>query len=403
MSKPLRILLLEDDPGDVEILQWQLKKSALSFSLHVADSRKNFIAGLNEHQPHIILSDHSLPSFNSLEALRIVREKVLDIPFILVTGSISEEFAVQCMREGADDYILKSSLTRLPAAIENSLSKREMTREKKLIESLHAKLQSAYSEIEQMHKDIRDSISYARRIQDAMLPPRATLDSCVAEAFIIYRPKDVISGDFYWFAEADNKLVVAAADCTGHGVPGALVSMLGTNLLNDIVTVRKITAPGEILRELNAGIRKLLRQDVDGAGSQDGMDMALCAIDKRTQTIRFAGANNHLFFFREKKLELYKGDRKCVGGFQAGPDRTYTSHEIRYDKGDTIFMFSDGYADQFGGRDDKRMKTRNLVKLLESTLALGLSAQEQLLHEWYDQWKGGSKQTDDVLLIGIRL
>lgn len=403
MSNPLRILLLEDDPGDVEILQWQLKKSQLSFSLHVADSRKNFIAGLNDHRPHVILSDHSLPSFNSLEALRIVREKVLDIPFILVTGSISEEFAVQCMREGADDYILKSSLTRLPSAIENSLSRRETRREKKLIESLHAKLQDAYSEIEQRNNDIRDSISYARRIQDAMLPPKATLDGYVDEAFIIYRPKDVISGDFYWFAETGNVLVVAAADCTGHGVPGALVSMIGTNLLNDIVSIRKITQPDEILGELNSGIRKLLRQDVEGAGSQDGMDITLCSIDKRTQTLRFAGANNHLFYFRGKKLELYKGDRKSVGGFQAGPDKPYTCHEMRYDPGDTFFMFSDGYADQFGGRDDKRMKTRNLIKLLESTLALGLPAQEQLLHEWYDQWKGGSRQTDDVLLIGIRL
>lgn len=403
MDKPLHILLLEDNAADVELLVRQLNKADMSFELHLADSKQEFIAELNKQIPDIVLSDHSLPSFNSLEAMRIVKEKGLDIPFILVTGSVSEEFAVQCMREGSDDYILKNSLVRLPSAIESSISKRQVKREKQAMESLHAELKQAYVEIEQMHKDITDSINYAKQIQEAMLPETGLLEKYIPKSFIIYKPKDIISGDFYWFNEVAGKIVVVVADCTGHGVPGALMSMVGNNLLNDIVSAKKITRPGKILSELDAGVRKLLKQDVRGNKTQDGMDITVCSIDKKTKTLEFAGAKHHLFYFRERKLELIKGDRMSVGGFQTEAKRTYTNHKIHYTAGDTLYMFSDGYADQFGGRKDKRMQTKNLVKLIQSTLALGLQEQEDLLLEWFSKWKGSQKQTDDILLIGMQL
>jgi phosphoserine phosphatase RsbU/P len=399
----LRILLVEDNMHDVKLIERQLKSVKMPFALEVVQARDKFIKAIIEFSPDVILCDHGLANFDSMEALKIVRENELDVPFILVTGSMNEEFGVQCMRAGADDYIMKNNLTRLPSAIESSLSKREIKREKKVIEVLLGKLQSAYNEIEQMNLDITDSIHYAKRIQEAMLPTRELLTKLIPESFILYKPKDIISGDFYWFNKVNEKIVVVVADCTGHGVPGALVSMIGNNLLNEIVNTNKVTVPGEILNRLNTGIRKLLKQDVKGAKGQDGMDVSVCSVDRRKKVVQFAGANQNMIFFKEKKLELVKGDRKSIGGYQVEAERKYTNHEFKYKAGDTLYMCTDGYADQFGGRKEKRMQTKNLIKIIQSTLSLGLCQQEDLLGDWLEKWKGKLKQTDDILLIGIGL
>jgi serine phosphatase RsbU (regulator of sigma subunit) len=403
MDKPLSILLLEDNPSDVKLLKNELKKAQLTYTISVVDSKDEFVASLMAETPDIVLSDHSLPSFNSLEALRIVRQQGLDIPFILVTGTVSEDFAVQCMKEGADDYILKSSLTRLPASIENNLRNREVRREKKIIESLHAQLQLAYSEIAQMHQDITDSIDYARRIQNALLPKEEILKTLIPDSLIVYKPKDIVSGDFYWFREIDGKVVIIVADCTGHGVPGALMSMMGNNLLNEIITGRMLTEPADILAELHVGVRSLLKQDTNENSSQDGMDISICTIDKQSRLLEFSGANHNLFFFRERTLNLIKGNRKSVGGYQREAERVFTNYQLRYQPGDTLYMFTDGYADQFGGRKHKRMHTRSLVRLLHSSLSFSMAEQEVMLYEWLEKWKGPLKQTDDVLLVGMRL
>jgi serine phosphatase RsbU (regulator of sigma subunit) len=306
------------------------------------------------------------------------------------------------MKEGADDYILKNSLVRLPAAIENCLAKRQIRREKEMVESLHQRLKSAYIEIEQMHKDITDSINYARLIQDAVLPQRQQLARLFPQSFILYKPKDIVSGDFYWYSEIDGKLILAVADCTGHGVPGALMSMIGSNMLNEIVNLRRITKPGTILEELNNNIHKLFHHDTRGSRTQDGMDIGICTVNVRSQRLEFAGAHMHLYYFKPELL-LSKGDRLGIGGFHPDPDRTFVNHEVRYNPGDTFYLFSDGYADQFGGKEGKRLQTRNLVNVLESIALLDLAEQEKYLSDWLDDWRGGLKQTDDILVAGVRL
>ncbi|HTL82923.1 MAG TPA: SpoIIE family protein phosphatase [Bacteroidia bacterium] len=399
----MNILLLEDSEHDVELLERQLKKAELSFNLHVADSENEYVAELDAHPPDIILSDHSLPAFNSIEALRIARKIYHDIPFILVTGTVSEDFAVQCMKEGADDYILKSSLTRLPAAMANCLAKRQIKREKEMVESLHTRLKSAYEEIEQMNKDITDSINYAKLIQDAVLPEKNRLVELFRESFILYKPKDIISGDFYWFSEIDDKLVVITADCTGHGVPGALMSMIGSNILNEIVGQRRITSPAAILEQMNVALFKLLRKDKDNNRSNDGMDIGVCTIHKRVRKLQFAGAHMPLYYFRERTLTVIKPDRIGIGGFHPFPDREFEQHEIQYDEGDTFYLCSDGYADQFGGKEGKRFQTRNFIDQLQEILDHDLSEQEDILEKKLKDWQGDLKQTDDILVMGIRL
>lgn len=403
MEKELKILLLEDNLSDAELLVRVLVKAELKHELRVADTRDEFVSLLNNFKPDVILSDHALPSFNSLEALRISRDQRPDMPFILVTGEVSEEFAVECMKAGVDDYILKSSLIRLPSAIQNIFSKTDARREKKIIESLHQELQVAYQEIEEQNKSIKDSITYASLIQEAMLPQKEILTSSFAHSFVIYRAKDIVSGDFYWFSERDDKLLLAVADCTGHGVPGALMSMVGNGLLNEIVNVKGITEPHIILEKMNKGLRKSLKQDINGNQNGDGMDMALCVIDKKNHVIEFSGANRHLLYFRKMEYELIKGNKHGIGGLYTDPELEFSNHTIPYQEGDIIYMYTDGYADQFGGKNVKRMMTRNLIKLLKHTLSFGIAEQELLLIKWLENWQGKLEQTDDILLLGVQL
>lgn len=403
MEKELKILLLEDNYSDAELLERTLTKADLKYALHRVASRDHFILELEGFDPDVIVSDHSLPSFDSLEALEIARRKYSDIPFILVSGSVSEEFAEHCMRAGVDDYILKDSLVRLPASIRNIFSKTVAKREKDIAISLHEELKVAYKVVEETNKSMMDSINYAKLIQEAMLPEKAVLTNYFPNSLIIYRPKDIVSGDFYWFVERDGKLLIAVADCTGHGVPGSLMSMIGYSLLNEIVNVKKIRQPAEILNKLNKGIRRTLKQDKIGNQRCDGMDISLCSIDRQTKEIEFAGANRHLIFFRDKTLEMIKGNKFGIGGLHDESVMNFTNHKISYDEGDIMYLCTDGYADQFGGTKGRRMMTRNMIKILEKSLSFGVGEQEQLLNHWLDKWQGNYEQTDDILLVGIQL
>ena len=403
MEKELRILLLEDNYSDAELLMHTLTKAEMKYDLHLVDTRDHFISELEGFNPDVVISDHYLPGFNSLEALDIVRRRNADLPFILVTGSASEEFAVNCIKAGADDYIMKKSLVRLPSSIRNIFAKELARREKEAVVSLHEELKQAYNEIEENNKNMMDSINYAKLIQEAMLPEKAVLTNYFPNSLIIYRPKDIVSGDFYWFVERDNKLLIAVADCTGHGVPGSLMSMIGYSLLNEIVNVKKVRQPSEILSGLNRGIRRTLKQDKIGNQRCDGMDIALCSIDRQQRVIEFAGANRHLIYFRDKALEMVKGNKHGIGGLHDESVIAFTNHRICYDEGDIIYMCTDGYADQFGGSRGRRMMTRNMIKILEKSLSFGVNEQEQLLNHWLDKWQGNHEQTDDILLIGIQL
>jgi sigma-B regulation protein RsbU (phosphoserine phosphatase) len=403
MDRHLKILLLEDNISDAELLMRALNKADLQHELHQVETKDHFMAELNDFIPDVILSDHSLPGFDSMEALRLSREYIPDIPFILVTGSVSEQFAVDCMKAGVDDYILKNSLIRLPSAIKNIFSKTAAQREKKIVESLNARLKVAYNEIEDTNKSITDSINYAKLIQEAMLPEKELLTDYFKHSFVIYKPKDIVSGDFYWFSERNNKLVVAVADCTGHGVPGALMSMIGMGLLNEIVNVNNVTQPARILGRLNKGIQKMLKQTLKDNPRCDGMDIALCTIDRLSGELHFAGANRHLVYFRGREMELIKGDKFGIGGLHSGSEPEYTNTKISYNYGDIIYMFTDGYADQFCGSRGKRMMTRNLFNILQRSLSFGLEEQEKVLVYWLEKWKRNLEQTDDILLMGIQL
>lgn len=401
-TSPLNILLLEDSPSDVDMIKRVLLKNDFIFSMQVVSTRPDFERKIFEFDPDLVLSDHSLPQFSSLEALEIARNRKKNIPFILITGSVSEEFAVECMKAGVDDYILKNSLIRLPSSIDNILTKNKVKREKDIVESLHRELLVAYKKIEDSSKSITDSINYARLIQHAMFVDKGILRNYVKDYFILFRPKDIVSGDFYWFAYLDKKLVIAIVDCTGHGVPGAFMSMIGYGILNEIVNLQHITQPSEILKAMNESLNKALKKSKEQQ-SYDGMDLAICTIDKEKSLLEFAGANRHLYYCKNNHIEQIKGNKFGIGGAHIDSYKEFVNHKIMFNKKDRLFLFTDGFADQFGGEKGKRMMTKNLVKLLEQTSACSVIEQCHKLNDYLDKWQGKTEQTDDILLLGMEL
>jgi serine phosphatase RsbU (regulator of sigma subunit) len=257
--------------------------------------------------------------------------------------------------------------------------------------------------VENQHKDIKDSIKYAERIQGAILPPTNFWNSILPNSFVLYQPKDVLSGDFYWIAETDEYKFIAAADCTGHGVPGALISIVNYNLLNKAVLEKHITNPGAILDAVNVWLTESLHQTAANSPVKDGMDICLISINKETNEILFSGANNPLFVYSEDNITEYKGDKFPVGSFVDEQTLNFKTSSIEVKKGDVLYMFSDGYADQFGGERGKKFKLNKLRTEFKSNYKKPIKEQKNLFHKTFTEWKGELEQVDDVLIIGIEI
>lgn len=257
--------------------------------------------------------------------------------------------------------------------------------------------------ITQKNKDITDSISYARKIQHAILPSDAAIKAQLPQSFVLYMTKDIVSGDFYWFSHFDTFSIIAAVDCTGHGVPGAFMSLIGYNLLNKIVNEQKITDPRDILLELNMGVLEALHKNE--SESKDGMDIAICRINHKERTIGYAGAMRPLWIINDGVLNEVKADKIPIGTRQKDRDLpiAYTTHNIQVQKGDRFYIFTDGYADQFGGEKDKKYSSARFKELLIAVCEQNFSAQEQHIRNEHFKWKGDNEQVDDILLIGFSL
>ena len=286
-----------------------------------------------------------------------------------------------------------------------------------LLEEQGKILKAQREELIQQKEEIISSINYAKYIQSSLLPQEEHLESLLGEHLVLYKPKDIVSGDFYWISYIENKTVIAAVDCTGHGVPGAFMSMLGTALLNEIVNKEYITHPGVILRRLRKEVINSLQQKGDRGEQKDGMDIALCTIDMENMKLQYAGANNPLYLIRKSDLEkvgisrcepaeddqLYeiKGDLMPIG--ISDRMNNFTIHEIDILKGDTIYLFSDGFPDQFGGPDNKKFGYKRFRELLLRNNSESLADKKVLLEQVLNNWKGDNSQIDDILVIGFRI
>jgi serine phosphatase RsbU (regulator of sigma subunit) len=264
-------------------------------------------------------------------------------------------------------------------------------------------LEQQNAEITMQKKSITDSINYAKKIQDSILPPEHQIKRVLPNSFILYEPKDVVSGDFYWLDSRDNYSIFAAVDCTGHGVPGALMSVVGFNLLNQAVNEMGLTKPAEIIHHLDYGVNKLLRQSDGGNTVKDGMDLALCSYDSSTRKLQYAGVFNPAYIITKGEFVQLKPDKFPIGINADGVTDIYTNHECQLYPGDMIYLFSDGYADQFGGAMGKKYKYLRFRDLLLKIHKLPCEEQKLILKKEFVDWKGGLEQVDDILVIGVRV
>jgi serine phosphatase RsbU (regulator of sigma subunit) len=266
-----------------------------------------------------------------------------------------------------------------------------------------AEIMQQKEEIEEQQRHITDSIHYAKRIQTAILPPDRYVNNLLKNNFILYLPKDIVSGDFYWVDKKEDLIMIAAVDCTGHGVPGAFMSIVGFNQLNYAVNVKKARKASDILDELNFGVTKTLREDQGPTSIRDGMDLALCTIDLKKKKLQYAGALNPLILIRDGELIQYKGDKIPIGTSIQGELSKYTNHLIDLKDGDCLYMFSDGYADQFGGPNNKKFLSKRFRALLFEIHGKPLDEQQQILVRTLEDWMGDVEQIDDIIVMGIKI
>ena len=292
----------------------------------------------------------------------------------------------------------------------------EVVRQKEEIENQRDELKINSSIIEQKNLAITDSIRYAKRIQLATLPYSDIIKKHLPDSFILYKPKDIVSGDFYAFAKKEEQIIMAVADCTGHGVPGAFMSMIGTNLFNQIINEKNITQPSEILNQLDKGIERALKQEE--TDNHDGMDMVICSFNFKENIFQYAGANRPLWLVRKEKIEdvsaistehfkeymeIIRPNKNPIGGFNQEQKDLFTNYNFEFKSGDTIYLLTDGYADQFGGDLGKKLLSKRLRDYLIEIKNESMNKQEILLDAFFEKWRGEHEQVDDVLIIGIRM
>ena len=342
-------------------------------------------------------------------------KKLVDNVNRITDGNLHERATVEGNNEitalSKQFNLMLEKLEELYSGLERKVAERtaEVVAQKEEIESQrdnlaekNERLQIAYKEIEEQKKHITDSIHYAKRIQNAILPPEDYVQEALVDSFILYKPKDIVSGDFYWVTQKDNFIYFAAVDCTGHGVPGAFMSIVGNDQLNYAVNVKGARNAAEILDELNKGVTNSLRQRKGVSEVKDGMDIALCALDKENQTLQFAGAFNPLYHLRNNELTITKGNKFPIGAFIEEDLQHFDNHEIKTEKGDVFYIFSDGFADQFGGTRGKKLKYKQFQEKLLEINGLPMNEQKTILDEFITNWMGDLEQIDDILVIGLR-
>lgn len=253
----------------------------------------------------------------------------------------------------------------------------------------------------EQNKDITDSIYYAQRIQQSILQSKEQLQSYFSESFLLYKPKDIVSGDYYWFYEDENYKYIAAVDCTGHGVPGAMMSMVANSVFKEVFINKKISNPADILKAIDTELEKAINKNTD-APFNDGMDVALIRIDKQSDELLFSGAFRSILINRNNELTEIKGSRYPIG-FYSGVSKTFETETIQLQKNDSVYLFTDGFIDQFGGEKNKKLNKSNFKDLLKTVYEMGMDEQEAFLEYAFNNWKQDNEQTDDVLVIGLKI
>lgn len=400
-------------------LEGELVKNEVSYEN--AHEKTNDVLGrlklliLEKDSLHSVTSESlKLEQDEHQETRKLFNQKLLFFSFVaiimLVTLIVFYRMSRRMSRQKNQLIRQKSSLEEHVKEIDRK--NHEMHEANEEIRIKNDALKQQKGEIEQKNAQITASLMYARRIQRAMLPHSRDIKKIFPESFVLFKPKDIVSGDFYWLyehigqnsnrptQETERKIIIAAVDCTGHGVPGGFMSMVGDSLLDQIVKLQGIHTPEKILNQLNSGIISTLRQNENK--NRDGMDLAICTIKRNAKVIEFAGAKNTLVYIQNDELRELKGDRASIGGLRS-QDHQFTKQTIKIDKPTTCYLFSDGYQDQFGGSENRKFMKKKLLDLLLKIHKEPCDVQKNILEKTFNAWKGSQRQIDDIMLIGLKI
>lgn len=418
------ILCVDDEKIVLDSLKLQLKNSfGWQYEIEIAESGLEALEIIDEiyndygAPPSVLICDQIMPFMKGDQLLTAVKAKFPKILCILLTGQADLNDVVRAINNaGLYRYIAKPwdkedlNLTVKQALIAYRQDEELEIRNEQLIglnKNLEAKVQERtkelslkHTELQKKDKEISESLTYSKRLQDAMLPLASQIESLFPEHFMIFKPKHIVSGDFYCLTKSGNMLIAAVIDCTGHGVPGALMSMIGNQLLYNVIITNHILEPKDILNKMHELMVVALNQKDNGL--QDGMDMAICIIDTERKRLKFAGAKNPLTYTKEGVLYYIKGDMLPIGGMIENK-RTYVQHELDYDATMNFYLMTDGYVDQFGGKKSKKFNRKSLMKLIQEHHTKPMKEQGEIFEKVLLEWQENEEQNDDITLFGFNI
>jgi sigma-B regulation protein RsbU (phosphoserine phosphatase) len=401
-----KILVVDDSETIRAAVQHIINKHKLDYELTFAADGRSACKLAAQIIPDLILMDLIMPEMGGIKALELLKKNstTQDIPIVIMTAVESLNEAINY---GANDFIYKpfdefELLFRLRFALTLSENMKKIKLQNELLTKQSTEMKRQYKALEEQRKDIIDDITYSRRIQNATMPSKDYLSSLFNQYFLYFKPKRIVSGDFYWVAHKGNKTILAVADCTGHGISGAFLTIAGTAFLNEIINYVEPNA-SEILNQLRIRIMRLLQQKGLEGEASDGMDISLCIFDFEEMTLQYAGANNPVYIVRnDGNLQICSADRMPIG-IHEHSTKPFTNNDLLISKGDMVYMFSDGYADQFGGPHDQKFRYKRLQALCVEMFHKSMPEQYDGFERNMDEWIGYRDQIDDIIVIGVKI
>lgn len=411
-TKQYTLLYVDDEESNLRIFRMAFKRH---YNVLTASGGDEAIQMLRENDIQCLITDQKMPEMTGTELLEKVLPEFPDVIRMILTGFADIEAIVKAVNKcGIYKYITKPwDKGEMKLTIDKALETYELKSDKvKLIKeleiinnTLEQKVEKRTKELADVNKNLMDSIRYAMTIQNAMLMDPDEIKENFNDFFLLFKPLDIVSGDFYWFGECNNGeddiMYLASIDCTGHGVAGALMSMIGESILNQIIYEHEVVEPKEILNNLNEGIQEILHQSEENM--HHGLDAGILSINKNKGEICFAGAKQNLIYSEGSDLKVIKGDRMSIGGF-VNQVRNYSQTTLSFIEGETNFyLYSDGFQDQFGGPNLKKFGSQRILKALSKIQNHSMSEQNIELEAVFEDWKGDERQTDDILFMGIQI
>jgi phosphoserine phosphatase RsbU/P len=390
LNIPASILIVDDNLENIQVLGSLIKSEG--YNVEFALDGYGALDWIKKKRFDIILLDINMPGMDGYEVCSHIKNDPAnkEIPVIFLTANTGSESLVKGFETGGVDYITKPFIkNELLARVQSHIS----------IKKANDQIRYYLKEIEIKNRRILESIDYARYIQNAVLESSESDSGFLPEHFILYLPKDKISGDFYRFYQINNIIVAAILDCTGHGVPGALMSILGITLLNEIVLQESITEPCRILNRLKEKLIRSLGQKQGFSGIKDGIEGAVINFNPVSRILQYSGSFNPLIVARNNEIIEIKGDRVSIGYDES--DKIFSQKELQIKDNDSVYLYTDGYIDQLGGEENKRFMIKRFKELVLQIINKSMSEQKQLFFENFNAWKGDSDQTDDILIFGI--